>query len=240
VRNDGAMAALRAHAGDLPLDKVLHLPDGGFFAAYKSAPRADGPHLGINLAGDMLEQRFPGGDRLTYQGFLAEMTEALAQLWRAHPDLRLTLFPHIFRDLAVCADLLALLPDQLRRDQVRVAAYDSGEAAAEEAFGEYLACDAILAMRFHSNVVPIGHGIPAIGLYCYDQIARLYDELESPGSVVKVNNPGFGAVLLAQIRGVLDQPGQARDKAAAMKSLVARQRATAALRIKIWLQQHTP
>lgn len=235
VRNDGAMAALHKHVPDLPLDKVLHLPDGGFFATYQPASRANGPHIGINLAGDMLEQRFPGGDQLDYQGFLAEMADALAQLWRAHPDLRLTFFPHIFRDLAVCADLLAHLPDQLRRDQVRVAAYDSGEAAAEEAFGEYVACDAILAMRFHSNVVPIGHGIPTIGLYCYDQVSRLYDELKSPDRVVKVNEPGFGATLLAKLRAMLDQPGPARDKANAMKALVSHQRALAATRIGAWL-----
>jgi polysaccharide pyruvyl transferase WcaK-like protein len=240
VRNDGAMTTLKTHVGDLPLDKLLHLPDGGFFASYKAAPRADGPHIGINLAGDMLDQRFPGGTLLAYQGFLAELADALAQLWREHPDLKLTLFPHIFRDLAVCADLLALLPDQLRRDQVRVAAYDSGPAAAKEAFAEYLACDAVLAMRFHSNVVPIGHCIPTIGLYCYDQVRRLYDELDNPGSVVKVNELGFGEHLLTQLRTMLAHPAEARQKASAMKSLVERQRAAAATCIANWLKLHTP
>ncbi len=238
VRNDGALAALHKHVGDMPLERVLHLPDGGFFATYAPAPRAQGPHVGINLAGDMLDQRFPGGEQLDYRGFLAEMAETLAQLWRAHPTLRLTFFPHIFRDLAVCADLLALLPDKLRRDQVRVAAYDSGEAAAQEAFGEYVACDVILAMRFHSNVVPIGHGIPAIGLYCYDQVSRLYGELENPGSVVKVNETGFGAALLAMLHAVLENPGQARANAASMKALVTRQRAAAATRVAGWLKRH--
>jgi polysaccharide pyruvyl transferase WcaK-like protein len=240
VRNDGAMGSLKRHISDLPLDKVLHLPDGGFFSSYKAAPHRSGPRLGINLAGDMLEQRFPGGDLLTYQGFLAELAEALATLWHELPNLHITLFPHIFRDLSVCADLLALLPDQLRRDQVRVAAYDSGATAATEAFGEYLACNLVLAMRFHSNVVPIAHGIPTLGLHCYEQVKRLYDELESPGSATKVNEPGFGAHLAAHARDVLRQPQAARAQVQAMKALVGRQRDMAAVRVRSWLMQHVP
>lgn len=237
VRNDGAMDSLKRHVPELPLERVLHLPDGGFFSSYRAAARQGTPRIGINLAGDMLDQRFPGGELLTYQGFLAELAEALAALWREQPGLHLTLFPHIFRDMAVCADLLALLPDELRRGQVRVAAYDSGPAAAEEAFGEYLACDLVLAMRFHSNVVPIAHGVPTLGLYCYEQVKRLYDELESPASVVKVNAPGFGARLAAEASTILAQPQVARTHAQAMKSLVNRQRDAAGLRLADWIKQ---
>lgn len=117
VRNDGAMAALKAHAGALPLEKVLHLPDGGFFAPYSPSARTDGPLIGINLAGDMLEHRFPGEGAHTYDSFLQEMAESIAAIWRRRPTTRFILFPHIFRDLTVYADLLARLPDQLRRDQ---------------------------------------------------------------------------------------------------------------------------
>jgi polysaccharide pyruvyl transferase WcaK-like protein len=239
VRNDGAMAALKRHAAALPLDKILGLPDGGFFARHAASPVAKpGFRVGINLAGDMLDQRFPGGESHTYQSFLAEMAEALAQLWRTHPTLQLVFFAHIFRDLAVCADLLALLPDQLRRDQVRVAAYDSGEAAAREVFGEYAACDAVLAMRFHSNVIPIGHGVPTVGLYCYDQIKRLYDELESPGNVLHVRRLGFSASLLQHLGDSLKKSPQASDRAREMQRLVGRQRDAAAVRIRSWLALH--
>jgi polysaccharide pyruvyl transferase WcaK-like protein len=119
---------------------------------------------------------------------------------------------------------------------VRVAPYDSGPAAADEAFGAYLACDVVLAMRFHSNIVPIGHGIPAIGLYCYDQIKRLYDELESPDSLVAVSQPGFGAALLDRLRAILENPDMAKARAAAMKALVTAQRDKAGRKISTWLQ----
>ena len=240
VRNDGAMAALKAHAGDLPLEKILHLPDGGFFAPYgPAAVRKDGPLVGINLAGDMLEQRFPGEGAHTPETFLQEMADSLAALWQARPETRFILFPHIFRDLAVYADLLARLPDQLRRDQVRVAAYDSGLAAAETAFGEYAACDAVLGMRFHANVVPIGRGVPTIGLYCYDQVKRLYDELEAPDGMVDVSRPGFAPALQAKIEAALDKPSEARAGIGAMQALVGRQRAAAAQQISPWLARHS-
>lgn len=235
VRNDGAMAALKTHAGVLPLEKVLHLPDGGFFAPYPPAARTDGPLIGINLAGDMLEHRFPGEGAHTFETFLQEMADTLAAIWRQRPTTRFILFPHIFRDLTVYADLLARLPDQLRRDQVRVAAYDSGADAARAAFGEYAACNAVLGMRFHANVVPIGLGVPTIGLWCYDQVARLYQELETPDGVVDVSRPGFGPVLEARIAAILDGSSVLKAQTVAMQALVGRQRAAAAEKISAWL-----
>ncbi|MFO1249455.1 MAG: polysaccharide pyruvyl transferase family protein [Alphaproteobacteria bacterium] len=233
VRNDGAMAALKAHAGTLPLEKVLHLPDGGFFAPYpRPAAKSDGPLIGINLAGDMLDQRFPGEGAHTYDTFLQEMANTLAEIWRQRPATRFILFPHIFRDLTVYADLLARLPDQLRRDRVRVAPYDSGAQAAQDAFGEYATCDAILGMRFHANVVPIGLGVPTIGLWCYDQVARLYRELETPEGALDVSRPGFGAALRTRIAAILDT---GENQTGAMRALVARQRAAAAEKISAWM-----
>jgi polysaccharide pyruvyl transferase WcaK-like protein len=235
VRNDGAMAALKTHAGALPLEKVLHLPDGGFFAPYPSTARTDSPLIGINLAGDMLEHRFPGEGAHTYDSFMQEMAEAIAAIWRRRPTTRFILFPHIFRDLSVYADLLARLPDQLRRDQMRVAAYDSGAQAAQAAFGEYAACDAVLGMRFHANVVPIGLGVPTIGLWCYDQVARLYQELETPDGAVNVSRPGFGSILQDRVAAILDGNSGMKEQTAAMQALVGRQRAAAAAKISAWL-----
>jgi polysaccharide pyruvyl transferase WcaK-like protein len=237
VRNDGALGALRRHAPGLPIERVIHLPDGGFFSSYRASAKTAELRVGVNLAGDMLDQRFPGGAKLDFRGFLSEMAEVISRLQDGRPGLNVTFFPHIFRDLAVCADLLSVLPDQLRRDRVRVAAYDSGEDAAQEAFGEYLACDVVLAMRFHSNVVPIGHGIPTIGLHCYDQISRLYEELNFPEGVVSVNVPGFAALLLDRVNAILDDPRRARSRMAAPVALVKGQRANAAIAVGEWLRQ---
>ena len=186
----------------------------------------------------MLDQRFPGEKAHTYQSFLKEMARALDQLWRAHPSLRIVLFPHIFRDLAVYADLLTLMPDQLRRDQVRVAAYDSGQAAAAAAFGEYAASDAVLGMRFHANVVPLGLGVPTLGLYCYDQVARLYDELEAPRSVIDVRHPGFGDEIVSRLGTLLSRPESQRTMTDAIRKRVADQRALAGTALAAWLSRH--
>jgi len=238
VRNDGARAALQRHAAGLPLDKVLHLPDGGFFAPYRAIAATGRPQIAVNLAGDMLDQRFPGAKAHTYQSFLKEMAGALEQLWRAHPSVRIVLFPHIFRDLTVYADLLALMPDQLRRDQVRVAAYDSDPAAAAAAFGEYAASDAVLGMRFHANVVPLGLGVPTLGLYCYDQVAHLYDELKAPQSVIDVRYPGFGHDIVSRLGALLGQPEKQRPLSDSIRKRVADQRALAAAPLAAWLARH--
>lgn len=246
VRNDGAYATLKRHVGGLPLDKVLCLPDGGFFADYSlnpsarvgSAQRAWRPRIGVNLAGDMLERRFPGGDGAhTYASFLAEMADAIARIWRDWPEAQFIFFPHIFRDLNIYADVLGLLPDQLRRNQVAVSAYDSGPAAAQSAFAGYAKCDVVLAMRFHANVVPIGNGVPTVGLFCYDQVKRLYDELGFPECVVDVSRLNFGVPLLEQVSEMLNNPDAAKARTFAMKNFVTVQRAQVGERIAEWLSR---
>lgn len=239
VRNDGAMAALKTHAHDLPLERVLPLPDGGFFAHYPAKPGShSGLRIGINLAGDMLSRRFPGAGYHTFDSFLSEFAEWMAGRWTVDATVSFVLLPHIYSDLHVCAGLLELLPDQLRRERVRVAAYDTGSCAAEAVFGEYGACDVILGMRFHANVVPIGHGIPTIGLCCYAQVQRLYDELSMPEYCVDVTHPGYASTINAILEGIICSPWSVRSSLAKIRDSLVAQRDLQGRQISKWLAGH--
>lgn len=241
VRNDGSAMALSANTSGLALDKVVRLPDAGFFARFDqvSVPtEMPGPVIGINLAGDMLQQRFPGAGRSDYASFLEEFVHFAVNI-RAHSrTARFVLFPHIFRDLKVYADLLAVLPDEIRREACRISAYDSGPCAAEEVFSEYKRCDVVLGMRFHANVVAIGLRIPTVGLVCYDQIKLLYDEMGRPDLTIDVQQRGFAADLTRLTVSLVAEPEASREVSAGLLAKVRVMREHAAVPLLAWLRRH--
>lgn len=239
VRNDGAMGTLKVHAPDLPLERVMILPDGGFFAQYPAKPVThSGLRFGINLAGDMLSRRFPGDGYHTPDSFLSELAEWMTNRWTDDPNVSFVLLPHIYSDLRLCADILELLPDPLRRGCVRVAAYDTGSCAEEAVFGEYGACDVILAMRFHANVVSIGHGIPTIGLNCYPQIKRLYDELAIPEYCVDVAHFNYASTIKAIIEKITSSPRAVKTSFKKISRELIAQRKLQGNEISKWLAAH--
>lgn len=241
IRNDGAVATLEKFGAGLPVDRVLRLPDGGFFASYQArSPRARerGLTVAINLAGDMLDQRFPGGGSHDYESFLAEFAGAVDRLVSSGTASRVVLIPHIYSDVRVFADLLGKLPDAIRRERVRMAAYDAGDDAARAAFGEYLAADLVFAMRFHANVVPIAHGIPTFGLVCYGQIEKVYAELHLSDYAIDVRLKGFSDRILSEAGRVRGKDERAGRDLVAANNLVRGLRDDAARSVKAWLKSH--
>jgi polysaccharide pyruvyl transferase WcaK-like protein len=241
VRNDGSWNTLLSLVSDMDLDRVLHLPDAGFFARYGPAVRRSSPAhlpvLGINIAGDMLEGRFPGGDRNNYDAFLSQFAGFMVNVHQEY-GATFILFPHIFRDLKVYADLLAILPDAIRREFCRVAPYDVGDLAAEEIFSAYQSCQVVLGMRFHANVVAIGSGVHCIGLACYDQIRFLFEGLEETRLAIDVQNPGFATRLHEITRWVFEQPEEALAAQQRMIAHAQRLRLNAEPRLRHWLQRN--
>ena len=99
VRNDGTLKNLQLIFGDPKfLENVLVVPDGGFFVqagelslGSRSSSRIA---IGINVASDMEQVRFPGTKGLhSYDSYIAEFTEALESLAAFTGGGRLKFFP---------------------------------------------------------------------------------------------------------------------------------------------------
>jgi len=199
VRNDGSRQALQEVLGSSLAAQILTMPDGGFYAgplpALLSATRSD--CIGINIAGDMLEKRFDRG--LSVDGFLDEMAAAFCALMDARPALRLVLMPHIWRDLALIAQLLPKIEDSYLRRRVAIGALESTARGLANFLASYQEFDLVLGMRFHANVCPIGMGVPARGLLNYPQVQRLYEELEMVDRLVDVREAGFSNHLVEAV-----------------------------------------
>jgi len=216
VRNDGAVDTLREEISPEFAKCVHQIPDGGFFMRLPSKTpspllKPDTPYIGINIANDMAEVRFSGFNKGSNnsEAFAEEFAKTLTQVSKDHPDHHFVFFPHIFRDLDVILQVILRLDDRLRRTRVVVAPYSSGDLAAQTIFSIYQSCTMTLSMRFHANVCSMGLGVPCIGLGCYRQIHKLYEELGRNNDCVDVSRPGFLAPLSKRISECLrstDQP----------------------------------
>jgi polysaccharide pyruvyl transferase WcaK-like protein len=238
VRNDGSTRSLREVLGDQTAAHILTMPDGGFFADPAGCRRADGDsgRIGINIAGDMLERRFDRG--LDTEGFLRELADACRALMDAKPDLRIDLMPHIWRDSALIAQLLPMIPDPYLRRRVAVGRLEPGETGLAGFLQNYRSFDLVLGMRFHANVCSIGMGVPARGLLNYPQVERLYEEIDMVDRLIDVRDADFGKPLVdAVLSDLSDLPAQRQlcvDRVAQL-----RQHAHATLaQIDAWLHQN--
>lgn len=159
LRNDGSLETVQKY---LPYN-FAEVKDGGFFAEVRHF-HSFRAKVAINIAGDMLDIRYP------HNNFLQEMASLIVDF----EDV--VLVPHIYKDLYIISDLLKLLPDKANRTKVTVAPYLHGDMW-DYNFDIYRKCDITLGMRFHANVVPLGMGCKVIGLVNYPQVQRLYEKM---------------------------------------------------------------
>lgn len=210
VRNDGSSRALETVLGAAYRDAVPVMPDGGFFLCASAQAAPARPRITVNLAGDMLDQRFPAeGARERAVSAIAAACIAAAE---RDPALRLHFVPHIWRDVAFLGELLEAIPDALRRRQVVVSALGPSASGLGDFVRTYSESSVVLGMRFHANVCPIGMAVPTLGLVCYPQVSLLYGELGLQDRALDASDGDFGVRLDEQLTRSLSAPDEARAR----------------------------
>lgn len=228
VRNDGALQAVRELLGDSYAAQIPEIPDGGFFVPRPECAGLPGvtegrPTVAVNLAGDMLDVRFPDAaptGEFTFpwtlvrrdkqaaptaaDHFLGEFAKSLRSIAERRDDVDILLVPHMHKDLEIQGALASRLGSRLARRRLNTAPYVQGLTAHESILGLYRRCSVILGMRFHANVCGIGLGIPTVGLVCYPQIRELYRNVGIEERAVDVATPGFGSRLERLVNDSLD------------------------------------
>jgi polysaccharide pyruvyl transferase WcaK-like protein len=228
VRNDGSMKYLQRFLGDTLADRILVTPDPGFFVdpgtTKPPAPIEGKTYWVLNLAMDRPERRFPGTNgKLDYSGFLAEIAVFIQQACETYPALEIVLAPHIYSDLDPIRDVIAILPDRIRRWRVSVAPLLHGMGAEKTLFALYRDAELALGPRFHANVCPIGLGTPSIGLVTTEKLVDLYDELGMPDRIIDTQTPGFSNALLQLARATIKSDIQIRADYAALRETLSNQ-----------------
>ncbi|WP_195930499.1 polysaccharide pyruvyl transferase family protein [Hyphomicrobium album] len=236
VRNDGSSKALCEVLGAARAQTIPVLPDGGFFAVPSPDVAAERPasrRIGINIAGDMLERRFNA--ELSAGEFLKELASACTTLLDADPTLGIDLRAHIWRDVALLAELMSLLPDRYLRRRIFVGQLVPSREGLDDFLDSYGAFDLVLGMRFHANVCPLGMGVPARGLLNYPQVALLYEELEMTDRLVDVRHPGCGVAIADAVVADLANLAPLRRRCLSLRAGLDAQACDTLASINTWL-----
>lgn len=218
IRNDGSMKALEQFIGKEYADVAVWTPDAGInLQCDDDFLEIKGDYLAVNLAGDMLDVRFPAEQGyISYEEFIEDIATVITQSLQEKLIEQVVLIPHIYKDLKCINDLLDQLPDNIIRQRVIIAPLLNGFDSEKKVFSIYKNAKLTLAMRFHANLCSIGLGTQTIGLGNYRQIEQLYNELDLVDCYVSVNRPGFSEALNDKMTTILISEGiQARYEAIA-------------------------
>ncbi len=243
IRNDGTGATVSRLLGEEYGQRLYQVPDGGFFTEVKEAAHPElkpgKVTVAVNLAGDMLPRRFPGGQaHLDFAGFLKELSRTLRRFLQEQERAELILVPHIFKDVAAAGALLSSLGVPYCRRRVNLAPLLQGPGAQGYIFDLYRRCHLVLGMRFHANVCPLGLETPTLGLVCHPQIAALYRELGLEDHALVVNRPGFSDSLFEKMLSHLAGTAELKRRYRSLGENLQGQVRDFHRRIAQWLPRH--
>jgi len=243
VRNDGALSNIEKIYGDRYKNKIVEIPDGGFFTNVSNLNHFEieneMTNILINVAGDMPEVRFPGTDgKISYETFTKEFAKVIEELNDEYnSSLNFIFVPHIFRDLKTSYDIINNINDKTRRVNVKTAPYLIGDKGHDYIFSLYNQADLILGMRFHSNVCSYALKKNIIGLINYIQISNLYNDIKS-FEYVEVNKEGFAEVLKDKIREHLNGKERFEDLSNQVKKVLFEEARMEYVKLNSWLKMN--
>jgi polysaccharide pyruvyl transferase WcaK-like protein len=211
-RNDGSKSHLERFYGKEFAAQCRFTPDPGFFVAIPKAHSGifvgRRPYIAVNLAKDMLANRFgQGGIEQTsalYNNYLQQLRNWVISTLAANPALEIVFVPHIYSDLQAITDLLDLLPESVRRTKIHVAPCVTGTDSEQTIFSIYRDAEMAVGNRFHTSVCCIGLGVPTIGLSTYPKLKDLYREVGLPDRCLTASTEPFEDALISLTANTLE------------------------------------
>lgn len=190
VRNDSSYELLMKYTKTDVLDKVVIVPDGGFFIKpydYGNHVElsANKKNIVINPAGDMEAIRFSSG--YTANEYLADFGKGLRDLLENFSDINLVFVAHHHDDLRYISCLINLLSDWDRRRRVSVAPFVPNWGRADYVFDLYKKADIVIGGRFHSNLCAIAQGTPTVGILSYHKHKYIYKKYGLQNRMLEVD-----------------------------------------------------
>ena len=212
------------------------IPDHGFFALSDFNQKRSNKELktnfaiGLNLAQDMTNLRFKNGK----EHFLSQIRDTLLQIEFDN----LILFPHIYSDVEILYEFIGPLPDVIKREKISFSPLGTRDLDIHTTFENYLRVDAMVAMRFHANVIPLSLGTPTIGISSYPQIPNLYEEIGIQSWSLDVDHQAtFSTDLSMKLREISQDKEIARENFQEVPIKLWAQRATFEPTLKNWLNR---
>jgi len=233
LRNDGSLEQLN----DMGVESLnlSVLPDAGFFYSRNHQNYKENIIVGINIAEDMSNLRY-GVDN--GEVFLQSLTKAIINLSNWNNKIQFRFFPHIYSDLAFISRLLKLLPDKIVRTDITVEKYSTREEDAIKLSIAYGECELVVATRFHANALPLGLGVPTIGLNTYPQIQKTFREIGLLDQCVSPNDGDFESKLEFLMRDALVRNSDWQSKQEQIKNKLVKDREEVGAQLSSWMSRN--
>lgn len=214
TRNEGTRAELMRRGLDGASIPVL--PDSGMFVDPSpiAVPGSDmgGVTIGVNWAGDRVEQRWPGDPEDTAAAVARSLAEALRDVLSARGGGRVLWVPHLMEidrhARPVFEEVLGASLIDLEREMAHI--YPPSLYQVPFLADIYRQCDLVIGMRGHANIIPFGVGTRVIGIGSHNKNRFFLEEIGEPNSLIDVRcyPDGCGAGdMRALIERVLDDDG---------------------------------
>lgn len=216
TRNEGTRAELVRRG--LDGDAIPVLPDSGMFVEPSpiELPGSDGGGLtiGVNWAGDRVEQRWPGEPEETAAAVARSLAEALRDMLAARGG-RVLWVPHLVEidghARTVFEDILGASLIDLEQAMAHI--YPPSLYQVPFLADVYRQCDLVIGMRGHANIIPFGVGTRVIGIGSHNKNRFFLEEIGEPQALIDVRGYPDGCsadAMRALIETVLDDDGLPR------------------------------
>ncbi|MBP1763031.1 MAG: hypothetical protein H6Q65_89 [Firmicutes bacterium] len=199
VRNDGSMQILQKYYDKEITDKIMKIPDGGFFVSPKEYHHPEIPEnkriIAVNIAGDMPEIRYTpqnSPSHISEEEFVEGFSSYVNTILETEKDIHFVFVPHILKDYEIMSRVFRKIKDVYLRTMVSVAPCLNGTVTdGGYSIDLYKKSDLTLGMRYHSNICSIAVGTPTIGIVSYHKHRKLYEDIGLANRVVETNLKGF-------------------------------------------------
>ena len=213
VRNTGSKRALGEYGVDMekvhvvPCPSIFHGAPTGRWQARSERPT----RIGVNLAGDRLENRL-SGCATDFPGAL----RALARTWHGR-DWEVHFVNHNWKPESNCQPYIDACP--VYSERVHDIDANWGWEDVNAALGVYMGMDAVVAMRGHAQMIPFGLGVPVCSLISHDKLAWFLEDVGMADTGVDVREPVFWRGVLDTVDRLLEEPSTCAWQAKAVTKL---------------------
>jgi hypothetical protein len=220
VRNDGSKEIAEKYFSSTITDKVIKIPDGGFFVLPKDYIHPEIPEgykvIAINVAGDSAGNRFStdGKDgRIAEREFVLECAEYINQMLELDSKIFFVFVPHIAMDNSLISKVIGNVKDCFVRRRISIAPCVNGSLTdGDYNLDIYRKSMLTLGMRYHANICSLAVGTPSIGIVNFHKHKCLFEDIGLSDRVVASDLPDFKTRLYNKTLEFMDNIDEKKEE----------------------------
>jgi len=202
LRNDASVLSIENDFGKELLEDTFEILDHGFFyeklGIEETSFPVNGKYICVNVTQDQLDFKNSKEEGVSHQYYYENVAEMLKEIYQEY-GYKIVFVPHIYTDINAIYKVLENFSDQFNRDNVYISPYIQGDEGCHLLASIYKKSEAVIASRYHANILALNFGVPSFGLSPLRRVHYLYEFFNMPYSSSYVE-PGFKDKVLTFLR----------------------------------------